>query len=103
MSELTSWSDNIDFREAIKEYRENTGKTQEEFAVDMGISCQYQNDLENGNRRPSVKYVNRLCERHGCKPGSIGYCNWHVLGAKASGWDVKIRIQKITQPTSWRS
>jgi DNA-binding XRE family transcriptional regulator len=78
----------VTFNGLLRSFREAQELTQQAFARRMGVSAQYQCDLESGRRAPSVKYVDRLCEVHGRGPN--GRNTWHALGARAHGWKVEL-------------
>jgi transcriptional regulator with XRE-family HTH domain len=76
----------MSFSQELKIFREAQEMTQLDFAKRLGISTQYQCDLEGSRRNPSVQYVERLCEAH--SRGPKGRLFWHRLGAAAHGWKV---------------
>lgn len=76
------------FSGLLRSFREAQEMSQQDFASRMEVSAQYQCDLENARRAPSVKYVERLCKKHG--RGLKGANVWHALGARAHGWKVEL-------------
>lgn len=79
------------FARELKAFREAQELSQQDFAKRLGVSAQYQCDLEGGRRKPSVRYVERLCEAH--SRGPKGRLFWHRLGAVEHGW----RIAALSQ------
>lgn len=74
------------FVEMLAELRAGYELSQKRMAELVGVSPQYQHDLEKGRRLPSVAYVDKLCEAFG--RGPRGRAQWHRAGARAHGWSV---------------
>lgn len=54
--------ENMPFGEYIKQMRERLGKTLRAFAAEVEISPAYLCDIENGNRKPPERFLERLSE-----------------------------------------
>jgi transcriptional regulator with XRE-family HTH domain len=52
--------ENMPFGEYIKQRREQLGKTLRAFAAEVEISPAYLCDIENGNRKPPERFLERL-------------------------------------------
>jgi transcriptional regulator with XRE-family HTH domain len=55
----------------IGQYLEKTGKTQKEFAAEVGTSAQHMNKLVNGKRTPEIPTVAKL------RKASGGFIDYH--------------------------
>ena len=64
--------------------RHQHGSTLRGFAKALGMSPTYLSDLENGKRMPSINVIEKLCH---CPVGPSTK-RWHLMGARAHGWDV---------------
>ena len=89
------------FHELLRSLREAQEMSQQDFARRMEVSPQYQCDLENGRRLPSVKYVERLCKKNGRGPKGANV--WHALGARAHGWKCPSIVARISGSRRARS
>ncbi len=74
------------FTEMLQTVRIGQDLSQADLAKALGFSPQYLSDIENGRRLPSVKFVNRICDR--MDRGPKGRLAWHKAGAKTHGWEV---------------
>ena len=54
--------ENMPFGEYIKQRRDQLGKTLRAFAAEVEISPAYLCDIENGNRKPPERFLERLAE-----------------------------------------
>lgn len=52
----------------IKQVRANAKLTQTEFADKLGLTKNYISLVENGNREPSDRTINDICEKFGVNP-----------------------------------
>ncbi len=73
------------FPTMLKMARKARDMTQKAFAAELGISPAYLNDLEHGNRGPTVKLVNRICSDIGSYRMRL---DWHTSAARFHGWEV---------------
>lgn len=76
----------VTFGRMLVELREGYELNQKQMAEKLGISPQYQHDLERGRRLPSVGYVNLLCVVFA--RGLNGRKEWHTAAAREHGWQV---------------
>lgn len=54
--------------ERIKQVRTNAKLTQTEFADKLGLTKNYISLVENGNREPSDRTINDICDKFGVNP-----------------------------------
>ncbi len=54
------------------------------FAKDLECSATHLCDLEHGNRTPSVRFIEKLCQ----VPIGPSRKRWHLMGARTHGWKV---------------
>lgn len=59
---------------------------QKQLADALDCSPQFICDMEKGHRRPSVEFVDRICDY--LNRGPKGRREWHVAAARAHGWKV---------------
>lgn len=71
------------FSRALSSEIKVSGRTQQQWARDMGISEQYLCDLKLGRRLPSVAIADTLTELAGNERNLM---HWHLMGARAHGW-----------------
>ena len=76
----------MQFADMLIDLRNGHELSQKDFAASVGVSPQYQHDLEKGRRLPSVEYIEKLCAAF--SRGPLGRRQWHLAGARAHGWDV---------------
>lgn len=55
------------FGRSLRGIRERSGKTQREFAEDLGFSYTFLSDLENGKRNMTVERMGQIAEAAGAK------------------------------------
>lgn len=53
-------NDSLSFGEYVKQRREQLGKTMRSFASEIGISPAYLCDIENGNRKPPERFLEKI-------------------------------------------
>ena len=75
----------VAFPDMLRRARAASGMTQKAYAAELGISPAYLNDLEHGNRGPTVKLVNRICSEIGSYHMRL---DWHTSAARFHGWEV---------------
>lgn len=74
------------FLDNLRAVRTNADMSQREFARALGYSAPYLNDIEQGRRMPSIRFIESLCAFMGCGPESRK--EWHMLAAYEHGWQV---------------
>ena len=74
------------FGEAVAEYRKKLGWNQQRVASETAVSVAYVSAVENGVKKPSVKFVNSWCLSIGCVEPE--WALWHQYAARAHGWRV---------------
>lgn len=84
------------FREMLQAVRSGIEVSQQDLAGALGYSPQYLCDLEAGRRKPSVAFVNRLCDYLG--RGPAGRREWHLAAAAEHGWSVRERHLSTLPP-----
>lgn len=77
-----------DFAYALIELRDTYHLSQQNFAKRIGISPQFQCDMESGRRMPSVNIIEKIVMAFGPKIGTGFLLRWHRLGARSHGWRV---------------
>lgn len=80
--------DEYTFAYALIELRGTYHLSQQDFAKRIGISPQFQCDLESGRRMPSVRIIEKIVKAFGPKIGNGFALRWHRLGARSHGWIV---------------
>lgn len=81
MSQLRA---HLSFTDALRHLRKHSGLDQKDFAYRVGVSPQYQNDLEMGRRMPSVNYVQAVLQNF----PDADEREWYRAGARVHGWRV---------------
>ena len=76
----------LTFRDMLRGYRKDVGMSQTKFGEALGFSAVYVSDMELGNRKPSVQFVDKMIS--GMNMSKSEAKIWHRLGAKANGWKV---------------
>ena len=74
------------FIEMLKTVLEESETSQRSFAESLGISSAFLSDLLHGNRGPSPRLINKICDYMG--RGPKGRREWHIAGARTDGWEV---------------
>ena len=57
----------MNFNTKLKEVRDNLGLTQEQFATKVGFSRTTITELENGNKKPTLKTIQKLSQKTNTK------------------------------------
>lgn len=83
MSKREDW---LTFSSMLKGYRDDVRMTQKKLGEAIGYSAVYVSDIELGNRKPSVQFVEKFIS--GMKMSESEGAIWHKLAAKANGWKV---------------
>lgn len=74
----------IEFKDRIKQYLEETGKTQEEMAAKIGMSKQAISAWVTGRTTPSLGDVRKIAEKLGVSlPWLLGHPNTSMTGRDA--------------------
>lgn len=81
--------DEYAFAYALIKLRDTYRLSQQDFAKRIGISPQFQCDMESGRRMPSIKVIDKIVKAFGPKIGGYAFrLRWHRLGACSHGWNV---------------
>lgn len=70
----------------LVEVRSALDMNQKQLAEALECSPQFICDMEKGNRRPSVEFVDRICDY--LSRGPKGRREWHIAAARAHGWKI---------------
>lgn len=57
----------MNFNTKLKEVRDNLGLTQEQFAIKVGFSRTTITELESGNKKPTLKTIQKLSQKTNTK------------------------------------
>ena len=87
--QIPNWGLPMTFVEMLRTVLADRESTLASAAQSLGISPQYLHDLNEGRRLPSVEVVEKICAWMG--RGPQGRLEWHLAGAEAHGWNVRIR------------
>lgn len=63
-SKLITKYDYVEIRRKISFIRESTGLNKRQFALSIGIQPSYMVELENGNRKPSMGFLEAFCSQY---------------------------------------
>ena len=74
------------FSRSLKNVIEVREISQRQFARDIGFSAMYLTDVLLGNRHPSIRFVNAVCDLLRLRPRDRK--EWHIAAARCHGWNV---------------
>jgi len=75
------------FGEQLKKYRKSKGLTQEGLSLQSGVTFRFLQDIEAGNKQPTVTTVFKLSEALKVRPGDLlddVYSKWIASEQKDS-------------------